>query len=191
VDIGEITGQWDPAALPRNVRLGEHCYLENKNGFERFFSERDPGLVLGDGVVVYTWTSFSVERAGLVEVGDGTILVGAQFMCAEHIRIGRRVVVSYNVTIADSDFHPFDPDLRREDIEALTPGSSRPRPPLASAPVIVDDDVWIGIGALILKGVHIGSGARIQAGSVVTRDVPPHATIAGNPGRPIGHGESP
>lgn len=185
MDITEITGAWDPATLPRNIRVGRNCYLENKGGFGRFFSERDPGLVLGDGVAVYTWTSFSIEREGFMEVGDETVLVGAQFMCAEHIRIGSRVVISYNVTIADSDFHPRDPDVRREDVRALAPGSTRPRPPLDSSPVSVDDGAWIGIGALILKGVHIGAGAHVGAGSVVTRDVPANARVSGNPARPV------
>src|SRR5688572_16892455 len=100
MDFADITGQWEPSSLPPNVRIGSNCYLERKAGFERFFSERDPGLVLGDDVVVYTWTNFAVDPDGYVEVGDGTILVGAQFMCGEHISIGRRVVISYNVTIA-------------------------------------------------------------------------------------------
>jgi acetyltransferase-like isoleucine patch superfamily enzyme len=55
------------------------------------------------------------------------------------------------------------------------------RPAIESRPVVIEDDVWIGIGAYVLKGVRVGRGARIEAGSVVTRDVPPHAVIAGNP----------
>lgn len=185
VEIGEITGAWDPAALPGNIQIGEGCYLERKAGFERFFSKREPGLVLGDRVLVYTWTNFAVEEDGVVDVGHDSILVGAQFMCANRISLGRRVVVSYNVTIADADFHPRDPDARRIDAKALAPGSTRPRPQLESSPVVISDDVWIGIGATILKGVHVGSGARIEPGCVVTRDVPAGVTMAGNPARPV------
>jgi acetyltransferase-like isoleucine patch superfamily enzyme len=108
--------------------------------------------------------------------------VGAVFMCAERIEIGQRVTVSYNATIADCDFHPRDPDLRREDAKALAPFADKSkRVPLISRPVIIEDDVWIGIGAMILKGVRIGQGARIEAGAVVARDVPAGAIVAGSP----------
>jgi acetyltransferase-like isoleucine patch superfamily enzyme len=52
-------------------------------------------------------------------------------------------------------------------------------------PVTIADDVWIGIGAIVLKGVRIGRGARIAAGAVVTRDVPEGAMVAGNPARVV------
>jgi acetyltransferase-like isoleucine patch superfamily enzyme len=49
--------------------------------------------------------------------------------------------------------------------------------------VIIEDDVWLGIGSIVLKGVRIGAGARVAAGSVVTADVPAGAHVAGNPAR--------
>jgi acetyltransferase-like isoleucine patch superfamily enzyme len=49
--------------------------------------------------------------------------------------------------------------------------------------VVIEDDVWIGIGALVLKGVRIGTGSRVGAGAVVTSDVPPGTMVAGNPAR--------
>ena len=52
--------------------------------------------------------------------------------------------------------------------------------------MIIDDDVWIGPNAAVLKGVHIGAGAFIEAGSLVTRDVPPRARVLGNPAQVIG-----
>jgi acetyltransferase-like isoleucine patch superfamily enzyme len=105
-------------------------------------------------------------------------------MCAEGISVGRRVVISYHVTIADSDFHPRARAARREDALANAPGADRSlRPRVESRPVLIDDDVWIGIGAIVLKGVRIGRGARIGAGAVVTRDVPDGASVSGNPAR--------
>ena len=148
----------------------------------RYRSERHPGLVLGNDVKVYTWTEFNIEPSGCIQVGNDTTLVGAIFMCGENIRIGKRVIISYNTTIADSDFHPIDPALRIEDAIANAPGGNRTaRPKLLTRPVVIEDDVWIGIGAIILKGVHIGKGAKVGAGAVVTQNVPPGATVEGNP----------
>ncbi|MGH3146690.1 MAG: acyltransferase [Rubrobacter sp.] len=187
----EFTGTWDYASLPPNVRIGDGCYLESRDSFERFRSGRDPGLILGRGVKVYTWTAFNVEPSGRVEVGDHSILVGALFMCAESISVGERVVLSYNVAVADCDFHSHDPESRKKDAVANAPGGDRSqRPPLITRPVVIEDDAWIGIGAFVLKGVRIGTGARVGAGAVVTSDVPPGAVVAGNPARVITEGSS-
>lgn len=191
-EVREITGEWDHATLPDNIRVGEGCYLERRESFKRFRSTRHPGLVLGRGVRAYTWTEFNVEPAGLLEIGDETVLVGAVFMCAEHICIGQRVIISYNATIADSDFHPRDPELRKQDAIFNSPqGDREHRPVLVTRPVVVEDDAWIGIGAILLKGVRIGKGARIGAGAVVTRDVPAGADVAGNPARLVDRGNGP
>jgi acetyltransferase-like isoleucine patch superfamily enzyme len=186
MSIGTITGAWDYTQLPANVRIGEDCFLERQASFERFRSTQENGLVIGNRVQVFTWTTFNVEPCGRVEIGDDSLLVGAVFMCADHIRIGRNVVVSYNVTIADSDFHPVDPQLRIVDAIANAPfGDRSKRPPLVTKAVIIEDDVQIGIGAIILKGVHIGRGARVAAGAVVTSAVPAGAQVAGNPARAV------
>ena len=183
--LAEITGTWDYSTLSPNVRLGSDCYIERRQSLARFRSARDPGLVLGARVRLYTWCEFAVEPTGLIEIGDDCVLAGAIFMCAEHVRLGKRVTVSYNVTIADCDFHPRDPDLRKQDAIASAPfGDKSHRPPLVARPVFIDDDVWIGIGVIILKGVHIGAGARVEAGSVVTHDLPAGAHVHGNPARP-------
>ncbi|MEW6161449.1 MAG: acyltransferase, partial [Verrucomicrobiota bacterium] len=158
------------------------CFFERKESFKRFRSRRNPGLVFGDRVRAYTWTEFNIEEEGCVEIGDDTVLVGAVFMCAAQIRIGRRVVISYNVTIADSDFHPRDAELRKLDAISNAPGGDRShRPRFIARPVFIEDDARIGIGAIVLKGVRIGAGAQVWAGAVVTNDVPAGAVVAGNP----------
>ncbi|HEU0316282.1 MAG TPA: DapH/DapD/GlmU-related protein [Solirubrobacteraceae bacterium] len=183
-DVRTATGEWDYATLPANVELGPRCWIERPECFERFRSRRTPGVRLGAGVRVYAWTVFNVEPSGRVEVGDGSVLVGAVIMCQELVVIGREVIVSYQVTIADSDFHPRDPAARRRDAVASAPEArGGERPVVEARPVEIGDGAWIGIGAIILKGVSIGAGARIAAGSVVTRDVAPHTTVAGNPAR--------
>jgi acetyltransferase-like isoleucine patch superfamily enzyme len=85
------------------------------------------------------------------------------------VTLGDRVRLGPYVMIIDSEFHDlYDREQR-----------ATPRP------VVIEDDVWIGIGAIILKGVHIGRGARIDAGAVVTADVPEGLRMAGNPARAI------
>jgi acetyltransferase-like isoleucine patch superfamily enzyme len=185
-DIDDIVGLWDYSTLPSNVHVGTDCFLERSDSFGRFRSAQPLGLVLGDGVRVYTWTTFNIEPTGSLIIGDESILVGAVFMCAGSITIGKRVVVSYNVTIADSDFHPHDAEMRKLDAIANAPyGDRSVRPECVSRPVVIEDDVWIGIGAIILKGVTIGRGARIGAGSVVTSNIPAGVEVSGNPARPV------
>jgi acetyltransferase-like isoleucine patch superfamily enzyme len=182
MDIRNHTGEWDYSTLPKNVRIGTDCYFEERGSFARFRSRRSPGLVIGSRVKAYNWTAFSVEPTGYLEIGDDATLTGPVFWCAHHIVIGQRVRISYNVMIADSDFHPKDLELRRLDAEAISPaGDVTKRPEFECRPVIVDDDAQIGMGAIILKGVHIGAGARVMPGSVVTRNVPAGATVQGNP----------
>lgn len=180
--VEEVTGEWDRSHLPANIRIGTGCWFERPQTFERFRSRRDPGLVIADGVIAYGWTVFNVEEDGVIAVGRDTVLVGAIFMCRERIDVGAAVVISYGATIADSDFHPLDPAARRLDAEASAPfGDPSARPVVENRPVLIEDGVWIGIGAIILKGVTIGAGARVGAGAVVARDVPPGARVEGNP----------
>jgi acetyltransferase-like isoleucine patch superfamily enzyme len=176
--------------VPANVRLGRDVWIERRGSFAAFRSECRPGCVLGDRVRVYGWTKFHVEPEGAIEVGDDTLLVGPAFLCASRIRIGRRVVISYGVTIADCDFQPLDPLRRRSDVEAGSPfGEPGRRSALEAHPVVIEDDAWIGIGAIVLKGVRIGYRARVGPGAVVAADVPPGALVRGNPARIVGGAE--
>jgi acetyltransferase-like isoleucine patch superfamily enzyme len=165
------------------VRLGRDVWIERPECFERCRSTREPAVVLADGVRVFGWTVFNLEPAAQVVVGARSTLVGAVLMVAERVEIGSDVVISYGVTIADSDFHPTDPDARRQDAEASAPfaDAGRPRAPLQARPVTIGDGAWIGIGAIVLKGVRIGAGARVGAGAVVTHDVAAGASVEGNP----------
>jgi acetyltransferase-like isoleucine patch superfamily enzyme len=184
-EFGDIIGDWDYSTLPHNVVIGEDCWFERKASFGSFRSASQPGLIFGNRVRVYAWTTFNVEPTGVVEIGDDSLLVGATFMSAGRIVLGRRVIVSYQVVIADSDFHPVDPEERKRDAIANAPGGDRSqRPPYVSKPVVIEDDVQIGIGAIVLKGVRIGRGARVGAGAVITADVPAGAVMIGNPARP-------
>lgn len=110
-----------------------------------------------------------------IEIGDGCELSGASITARSRlIRLGRGVMLAPNCVIVDSDFHAPWPAAGR----SANPGQER------DAGVEIGDYAWIGMGTIILKGVHIGAGAIIGAGSVVTRDVPANCVACGVPCRP-------
>ena len=116
-------------------------------------------------------------------IGNFTLLNGALVMAENKMEIGSHCLISWNVGIADSDFHPLEPAQRVIDAQALAPffKNRPPRPKLKTAPVKIADNVWIGMNAVILKGVIIGENSVVAAGSVVTKSVPPNTVVAGNP----------
>jgi acetyltransferase-like isoleucine patch superfamily enzyme len=98
-----------------------------------------------------------------LSIGKGTYINrNVHLIVADSISIGQRVKVGWDVVIMDTDLHGHS---GRE---------------MVTRPVVIEDDVWIGCRALILKGVRIGRGAIIAAGAIVTKDVPPMA-IVGSP----------
>ena len=134
-------------------------------GFNLRSSVRSSSLGPTHPVILCTWQAGSV-----IEIGTNFGMTGGSICASERITIGNNVVIGANCTIIDSDFHPLDPEIRR-----LQPKKAK------TAPIVIQDDVFIGMHCLILKGVTIGSGSVIGAGSVVARDVPPNTIAAGNP----------
>ena len=174
------------APLPSNARIGPNTLVTGELAFKRFRSKEPDALVIGanctmDGV------HFALGETGRVQIGDCCYFTNAVLLCELELRVGDYVVIGWNATIADTDFHPLAPAERIADAIACSPlGQGRPRPEVPKQPVIIGDDVWIGPNATILKGVRIGAGAFIEAGSLVTRDVPPRARVLGNPAQVIG-----
>src|SRR5207249_2614346 len=146
-------------------------------------SKKPRAVVVGKHVSCYAGCSFSVGENGRCTIGDFTLLNGALIMAEERIEIGSHCLISWNVGIADSDFHPLEPAQRLIDAQALAPFyKDRPaRPKLETRPVKIGNNVWIGMHAIILKGVTIGENSVVAAGAVVTKSVPANCVVAGNP----------
>jgi acetyltransferase-like isoleucine patch superfamily enzyme len=179
-------GPWAHGALPPNVRLGTGTVILGEHAFKRFRTKEAEALVIGDNGTM-DGVHFAIEGGGRISIGDYCYLTNAVLLCELELRIGSYVVIGWNTSISDSDFHPIAPAERIADAIACSPlGKGRVRPAVARRPVIIEDDVWIGPNATILKGVRIGAGAFIEAGALVTRDVPPRARMLGNPAQMIG-----
>jgi acetyltransferase-like isoleucine patch superfamily enzyme len=109
----------------------------------------------------------------IISVGDDTGLSGTTICAAQSIRIGKRCLIGADVLIVDTDFHPLASEGRRHNGPSVA----------NSRPVEIEDDVFIGARSMILKGVKIGTGSVVGAGSVVTSEVPAGVVVAGNPAK--------
>jgi acetyltransferase-like isoleucine patch superfamily enzyme len=159
--------------------------------------------VLPEGKIVNIRNSYAAIRIGANTVVGGELMtfghggeikigewcyVGehSRIWSAEKIEIGNRVLISHNVNIHDTNSHPLNSDLRHQHFRDIsTTGHPRKGLDLVSRPIIIEDDVWIGFNSIILKGVTIGEGAIIGAGSVVTKDVSSWTIVGGNPAKII------
>jgi len=180
-----IAGDWSHFPVPPNMEVGENTVIDSSASFRRFFSKRPVGLKLGSHVTI-KGSSLATEEDAVIEIGDYSYVLNASLACHERISVGRFVYIASGVTIVDSDFHPVDPAARLADTVALSPvGDKSRRPAVTARPVVIEDEVWIGFNATILKGVRIGRGAVVGPGAVVLTDVGPGQTVMGNPAKPV------
>ena len=145
-------------------------------------------LRVGERCLLNATVTFE-STAGLVEIGDRTYIGSdTQIISRDRISIGCDVTMAWGITIYDHNSHSFDWRQRRRVVDHFVRNYGRPQcfdeldwSDVRTAPIVIGDRVWIGFGALILKGVTIGEGAVVGANSVVSRDVEPYTVVAGNP----------
>jgi len=167
-------------AILWGVELGESCIFYGRTRLHRSAHSR---IAIGEHCEFRSapWSNWAgidrscmlstLHASAVLTIGSRCGFSGTVISAAESITIGDRVRCGVNSAIMDTDWHGLHPADR----------AARGR----SAAVLIEDDVWIGAGALVLKGVTIGRGTVVAAGSVVTRSLPPAVIAGGNPARVI------
>jgi galactoside O-acetyltransferase len=118
-----------------------------------------------------------------IHIGDRCFIgMHTTLLCASSIVIGNDVMIAGECYITDNDGHSVDWRIRRDDVMNRQKGIKN-WDHVEILSVNIGNDVWIAPRCIVLKGVTIGDGAVIAAGSVVTKDIPPRVIVAGNPAR--------
>lgn len=156
------------------LHLGRHCFIDDH---VTIYSHSDGGEVrLADRVHLYRGTIIEVGSGGSVVIGENTHI---QAFCnlkgfKGSLIIGRDVQVAPHC-----GFSPYEHNFENRDQVIHQQGIR------SAGDIVLEDDVWLGLGVAVLEGVHIGKGAIIGAGAVVTQDIPAYAIAVGVPARVI------
>jgi acetyltransferase-like isoleucine patch superfamily enzyme len=139
---------------------------------------KGPGRVVF-GANVNAWAHeernviLTFDRDATIRIGSNVRLNGVGLMAKRGITVGDHCILG-STLLVDTDFH----SIRRD-------RATNPDAPVASAPIVVEDNVWLAGQTVVLKGVRIGRNSVVGFRAVVTRDVPPDVVVAGNPARVV------
>ena len=119
----------------------------------------------------------TLRPGAVIEIGADTGISGASICAASRVTIGKQCLFGANVVVTDTDFHSLQAENRRYNnrIEDI-----------AVAPVCIEDNVFLGTGVIVLKGVTIGKNSVVGAGTVVTKNVPRNSIVTGCSARVVG-----
>jgi len=163
-----------------NSTFSEQSRIQNLSGKRENIKIGDNTFIRGELLLF--------AHGGNIAIGNWCYVgENSKIWSAKKITIGNYVLISHNVNIHDNNAHSLDADKRKKQYEEiLTIGHPKEGEQyLNEKEIVIHDHVWIGFNAIILKGVTIGEGAVIAAGSLVTKDVEPWTVVAGNPAKVI------
>ena|ERR1700730_9227708 len=140
-------------------------------------------LQVGEGSIVEGQVVLEREGAKII-IGKHSFIGNSLISCADGIEIGDDVLISWGCSIVDHNSHPIVWSLRKDDVRDWYRGR-KDWTHVEVEPIKIGNKSWLGFNVGILKGVEIGKGARVGAGSFVTRDVLPWSIVAGNPAKMI------
>ena len=165
------------AVLGENIKFGCSGGCKNLSGNPLNIKIGESSFIMG---------SLYVSENGRIDIGDHFYLGNSSLVGSEKsIKIGRCVIISNDVRVYDNNNHPTSPKAR--ELMSLN-GFSNDNwswKHSESAPVVIEDNVWIGQYSTILKGVTVGKGSIVATRAVVTKDVPPYTIVAGNPAKVV------
>lgn len=181
-----------PARVATYYTAGPGTLIEDINVDVRVNPKSRPYLKIGEQS--HVGGTYVFERGiGSITIGDkSSIGGGCLFVCTQKkgIHIGSNVMLSWNCTVIDSNSHSLNPEIRANDAydwkcgaDSGAMGAFKDWSQVDSAPIYIEDNVWIGFDVAIMKGVRIGRGAVVGSKSVVTKDLAPNCIYAGNPAR--------
>lgn len=159
------------------ARLGPQTRLTPTARLDNFSGSADR-LLIGNRTVIKG--RLVVQPMGKIVIGEGCYIgERTEIRSLEKIEIGNGVIIQHGVNIIDNSAHSLNaPERHRHLVDIQTSGHPKARqalPGVESAPIIIEDDVWIGFRASVLKGVRIGRGSVIAPGALVLNDVPGHS----------------
>jgi acetyltransferase-like isoleucine patch superfamily enzyme len=164
----KLRSGWHLSGRPQFRVQGRGARISIGNRFTARSKSDGNSIGVFQPVIITAWCDNAV-----IEIGDEVGMSGCSITAEERISIGNRVSIGAGVLIMDTDAHSMVLGERKSGL-GLT------------APVIIEDDVFIGARAIILKGVRIGRGSIVGAGAVVVKDVLSLTIVGGNPAKPIG-----
>jgi acetyltransferase-like isoleucine patch superfamily enzyme len=148
-------------------------------------------IEIGENCLINGDFVFEIKK-GIISIGDRTFIGGSTFICIDEIAIGSDVMFSWGCTIADNNSHSHIWSERENDVMSWKQGVDENKigaykdwTNVKKSKITIKNKAWIGFNSIILKGVTIGEGAIVGAGSVVTKDVPDWTIVAGNPAKII------
>lgn len=163
-----------------NVKLGNHVLIFETTAIE---ATREASIVIGNNTAI-RGRLVTYPGCGQITIGDNCYVgENTQIWSETDITIEDHVLIAHNCSIFDSTTHPIDFMERRDQYSfVISDGFPvKEYKTLKRAPIRICQDVWIGCNVIIHKGVTIGKGAIVSAGSVVRGDIPPMTIVAGNP----------